>query len=98
LCHLLLSIDHRGIDLGVIYWLVSGPYSAPTQGEAEVLVLHAGAATGSRVVVQRAPAAVPAVRAPALADSTRDRMRGEGGGLAASERAAAAALSRLFSR
>jgi hypothetical protein len=30
LCHLLLSIDHRGIDLGVIYWLVSGPYSAPT--------------------------------------------------------------------
>jgi hypothetical protein len=26
----LLSIDHRGIDLGVIYWLVSGPYSAPT--------------------------------------------------------------------
>jgi hypothetical protein len=30
LCHLLLSIDHREIDLGVIYWLVSGPYSAPT--------------------------------------------------------------------
>jgi hypothetical protein len=30
LCHLLLSIDHRGIDLGAIYWLVSGPYSAPT--------------------------------------------------------------------
>jgi hypothetical protein len=27
----LLSIDHQGIDLGVIYWLVSGPYSAPTQ-------------------------------------------------------------------
>jgi hypothetical protein len=37
------------------------------------------------VVVQRAPAAVPAVRTPAVADSTRDRMRGEGGGLAASE-------------
>jgi hypothetical protein len=32
LCHLLLSIDHWGIDLGVIYWLVSGPYSAPTHG------------------------------------------------------------------
>jgi hypothetical protein len=26
----LLSIDHRGIDLGAYYWLVSGPHSAPT--------------------------------------------------------------------
>jgi hypothetical protein len=26
----LLSIDHWGIDLGAFYWLVSGPYSAPT--------------------------------------------------------------------
>jgi hypothetical protein len=30
LCHLLLSIDHRGIDRGAYYWLVSGPHSAPT--------------------------------------------------------------------
>jgi hypothetical protein len=30
LCHLLLGIDHRGINLGAIYWLVSGPYSTPT--------------------------------------------------------------------
>jgi hypothetical protein len=26
----LLSIDHWGRDLGAYYWLVSGPYSAPT--------------------------------------------------------------------
>jgi hypothetical protein len=26
----LLSIDHRGIDLGAYHWLVSGPHSAPT--------------------------------------------------------------------
>jgi hypothetical protein len=32
LCLRLLSIDHRGIDLGAYYWLVSGPHSAPTVG------------------------------------------------------------------
>jgi hypothetical protein len=33
----LLSIDHWGIDLGVIYWLVSGPYSAPTSSMSHVM-------------------------------------------------------------
>jgi hypothetical protein len=33
----LFSIDHRGIDLGAHYWLVSGPLSAPTAWEAEVV-------------------------------------------------------------
>jgi hypothetical protein len=40
LCHLLLSIDHRGIDLGVIYWLVSGPLSAPTSPVARLTTIR----------------------------------------------------------
>jgi hypothetical protein len=40
LCHLLLSIDHWGIDHGAYYWLVSGPYSAPTIRSARLRLMQ----------------------------------------------------------
>jgi dsDNA-binding SOS-regulon protein len=36
----LLGIDHRGINLGAIYWLVSGPYSAPTEAYVDDVVVN----------------------------------------------------------